>query len=97
MYELTPEKIAELKAKYGKFYFIKVEGKAAVFRAPNRKELSYASLAGAKDPMKFNESIMNSCFVEGDKELINDDDYFLGTSQQIANIIEVKESSMEKY
>ena len=97
MYKPTKEKIAELKAEHGDLFLITVEDKAAMFRAPKRKELSYASSVGAKDPMQFNETIMKSCFLEGDKELINNDVYFLGTSQQIVNLIEVKESSLEKF
>jgi hypothetical protein len=97
MYKPTPEQIADLKAKHGDLFLITVEDKAAIFKRPTRKALSYAAKAGEKDPLAFNEVIMRDTFIEGDKELMEDDGYFLGAANQIAEIVSVKTSSLEKF
>ena len=65
-------------------------------RKPNRKELSYASVAGKSDPMKFNEVILNQCWLASDEEIKTDDSLFLGVSAQIAQLVEVKEAELKK-
>ena len=96
MLQLTPEAIAELKKKHGDIYKISVDDKSCILRKPNRKELSYASVAGKNDPLKFNEVILNSCWLAGDDELKTDDYLFLSASAKIAEIIEIKEAELEK-
>jgi hypothetical protein len=96
MYKPSKEEIENLKAKYGKIFKITVGDKSCILKSPTRKDLSYASTVGAKDPLKFNEVILKNCFVEGDREIVDSDEYFLGASSKIQEIIEVKEASLEK-
>jgi len=96
MYKPTDEEIAALKAKHGELHLIKFEDKAAILKTPSRKIISYASAAATKDPMAFNETILKSCFVAGDKEVLEDDKYFMGASAQVANLIEIKTATLEK-
>lgn len=98
MEDLTKEQIEELKAKHGKLYRIKLEdGEQCWLKAPDRKALSYASRAGAQDPMKFNEVILDQCWLCGDEQIKTDDMLFLSASGQLAGIIEVKQAELEKY
>ncbi len=92
----SKEQIAEWKAKYGDIFKISVEDKVAYLRSPDRKTLSYASTVGGKDPLKFNEIILNGCWIEGDEELKTNDSYFLAVSGKLAEIIQVKEAKLEK-
>ncbi|MBQ7530841.1 MAG: hypothetical protein IJT12_03975 [Paludibacteraceae bacterium] len=96
MDNLTKEAIAELKKKYGDIFKITVDGKSCILRKPNRKELSYASVAGKNDPIKFNESILNACFVAGDQEILTDDYLFLAASAKLEGVIEIKTAELEK-
>lgn len=96
MYKPTKKEIEDLKAKHGQLFMITVEDKACVLKKPTRKVLSMASSVASKDPMKFNEIILKNCWVDGDEEIIKDDDYFLGASQKIAEIIEFKEAELVK-
>jgi hypothetical protein len=95
MYKPTKERIAELKAEHGDLFLITVEDKQAIFKAPSRKTLSYAN-ASNKDIVKFNETILNGCFVEGDRELLDDDRYFLAAGSKAIELIEIKESEIAK-
>jgi len=94
--DFTKEQIADFKAKHGEIFKIKVDGKSCLLRKPNRKELGYASVAGKENPLKFNEVILNSCWLAGDEEIRTNDTLFLSASAKIAEIIEVKEAELEK-
>lgn len=95
--DFSKEQIEGFKQKYGEVYKISVEsGESCILRKPNRKELSYASMAGKNDPLKFNELILNACWLAGDEAIKTDDTLFLSASAKIADIIEVKEAELEK-
>lgn len=94
--DFTKERIDELKSKHGEIFKISVDGKSCLLRKPNRKELSYASAVGKEHPLKFNEYIMNACWLDGDEEIKTNDTLFLSASAKIADIIEIKEAELEK-
>lgn len=94
--EITQEQIDAWKKQHGDIYAIKVDGKIAYLKKPDRKTLSFASVAGQKDPMKFNEIILENCFIGGDEEIKKDDSLFLAASAKIVELIEVKEAELVK-
>lgn len=94
--EATPEQIAEWKEKHGDVFAVKCDGHVAYLKKPSRKAISYASIAGKNDPMKFNELLLSDCFVGGSEAVKTDDSLFLGVSGKIAELIEVKEAELEK-
>ena len=96
MYQPTPEEIAALKAKHGDIFKLVVGDKCAIMKTPDRKILSFATKSAEKDPLGFNEAILKNCFVAGDTEIRDDNAYFLGASQKLSELIEIKESSLEK-
>jgi acyl-coenzyme A synthetase/AMP-(fatty) acid ligase len=96
MYSPTKEEIQALKEEHGDIFLLSVEDKCCILKTPNRKILSYATTASQKDPLKFNEVILKNCFVAGDTEIKDDDSYFLSAGKQLVDIIEVKESRLEK-
>ena len=94
-------KIAELKQQHGDIFAVKVrdtEGDihVAYLRKPKRRDLSAASVAGSKDPLKFNETIMRQCWIAGDETIRTDDYLFLAASGVISDIVEVGEDELEK-
>lgn len=98
MYEITEEKIKELKSVHGDVYVIIVGDKQAVFRGLNRNDLSYATMASSqgKDTIKFAECILKNTYLEGDREIIDDDAYFLN-AMQVANLfIQEKQTAIKK-
>ena len=98
MFKLTEEKKKELKEKHGDIYLVTVEDKSAVLRKPTRKDLSYAMAASSQgnDPIALAETIMKNCFVEGDRELMEDDDYFFGAMPVVTEMIQVKAGELKK-
>jgi len=96
MFKATKEQIAEWKEKHKKVFCIKVDDKACYLKKPSRKALGYASMAGKDNPLKFNEVMLNDCWLGGDEEIKTNDDLFLSVSPKLTELIEVKEAELEK-
>ena len=92
----TEQKIENWKAKYGEVYIYEANGKKCYLRKPDRKALSAASVIGGKDPMKYNEVLLNNCWLEGDEIIKTNDEYFMGVSQVLAELIVIKEGKLKK-
>ena len=90
------QKISEWKAKHGDVFQVEVEGRVAYLKRPDRKVLGAAAVTGKNDPMKYNEVILNNCWLEGDEEIRTNDAMFLGVSAQLDEIIEIKEATIKK-
>lgn len=93
---VTQEQINAWKNEFGDVYKISVEDKDCYLKRPSRKTLAYASSVATKDPIKFNEIILNGSWIAGDEEIKTDDTLFLGVSAKLAEIIEVKEAELVK-
>jgi hypothetical protein len=94
--EITPEQIAEWKEKHGEVFKLACEDKACIVKVADRKTLSFASASGTKDPMRFNELILKGCWLGGDKEIMEDDKYFISVAQKIAELVQFKTATLEK-
>lgn len=92
----TQEQINEWKKKYGEISVLRVEDKVAYLKTPNRKTLSYATSVASKDPLKFNEILLDNCWIDGDEEIKTNDALFLSASSKLADLIEIKEATLEK-
>ena len=90
------QKISEWKAKHGDVFQVELDGRVAYLKRPDRKVLGAAAVTGKSDPMKYNEVILNNCWLEGDEEIRTNDAMFLGVSAQLAEIIEIKEATLKK-
>lgn len=89
-------KIAEWKKQYGTVYRIRVEDKECYLKPPSRKTLGYASVAARSNPLKFNEVLLNDCWLAGNEEIRTDDALFLSVGQTLDALLEVKEAELEK-
>ncbi len=94
--QATAEQIEAWKRQYGEIMALKVDGRVCYLKKPSRKALGYAAMAGKDNPIKFNEVIMNDCFVGGCEEIKTDDTLFLSASSKIGELVEVKEAELEK-
>lgn len=90
----SKEQIADMKAKHGELFLVEVDGKSCVLHKPTRKDLSYAS--AVKDPIKMQEVLLRQLWVEGDNEILEQDDLFLAVANQMDEIIKVKEATVKK-
>ena len=92
----TKEQIQEWKNQYKDIFVISVEDKKVYLRTPDRKTLSYASTLATKDPLKFNEVILDNCWLGGDEEIKTNDELFLAVSSKLPDLIQIKEATLEK-
>jgi hypothetical protein len=71
--------------------------KLAIMKPIDRHILSYASTKISDEGLYiFLEACMNECFVEGDREVIDDDIYFLPASSAFNKIIDGRKAAMLK-
>lgn len=98
MKNATPEQIAAWKAEHVYVYKLKSNNadKVCYLRKPTRQELSFASTAGATDALKFNDSILKSCWLYGDEEIKTNDTLFLGICPQLDEICAFEKFELEK-
>ncbi|MCZ2140945.1 MAG: hypothetical protein LC096_06085, partial [Bacteroidia bacterium] len=58
--------------------------------------LSYASSIATKDPLKFNEILLNDCWLGGDEAFKTEDSLFVALGSKLVDLIEIKEVEMVK-
>ena len=69
----------------------------AYFKRPNTMQFSLWMNQVQKDPVMANKTLAQSTFVDGDKELVDNEDLFLyGTMSKIAQIIESRNADLVK-
>ena len=93
---ITKEQIQEWKKQYKDIFVISVEDKKVYLRTPDRKTLSYASTLATKDPLRFNEVILENCWLGGDEEIKTNDELFLAVSSKLPDLTQIKEATLEK-
>ncbi|MCD8041442.1 MAG: hypothetical protein LUH10_00100 [Tannerellaceae bacterium] len=94
--QAADSQIQEWKEQYGDVFCIKTEGHVCYLRKPNRRAISYATVAGKTDPLKFNETLMRECWLGGSEEVRTNDDMFMAACGVLDKIIELKQAELEK-
>ena len=90
----TKEQVAEWKKKHGDIFEITVDGKSCILHTPTRQNLSYASVV--KDPIKMRETLLKQLWIDGDKEIQEQDDLFMAVVNKMEEVIKVKEAEVKK-
>jgi hypothetical protein len=73
------------------------EPKKCWLRAPSRKILEYCQMSSKSgSQMKFNEVLLNGCWLGGDTAIKTNDVLFISIGHQLVELIEIKESKLEK-
>lgn len=105
--EHISEKIQELKARHKvkKVFVIVVEGDEddekplyiGYFSRPNLMQFSVYMNFVQKDLVQANKQLASNIFLDGDRELVDNDDLFLyGTMQQLSHVIDSRNTEMVK-
>jgi hypothetical protein len=94
--QATSEQIAEWKKKHTDIFELGTSEKVCYLKKPGRKELSMASMVSGEDPFKWNEAIIESCWLGGDEEIKTNDDLFLAVSRQLTELVRVQDSYIKK-
>ncbi|MBR4710979.1 MAG: hypothetical protein IKP10_03035 [Clostridia bacterium] len=100
MYTYTQDQLEGWKKKFGdgNVFEVAVEDKKVILHKPSRRDISYA-MAGsnqAKDSVKFSEILLNQCWIDGDEEIKENDDYFLAVVPVLGALAETKEAEIKK-
>lgn len=89
MSNVNQEQIDAWKKKHGSVFKYETEdGKVAYFRKPDRRIAGYAGTIA--DPVASNEALAKNCFLGGDAEIIDNDEYFFGLSRSLPGLMKVK-------
>lgn len=75
---------------------VEVEDHTAILRSPTRKELGYAATVGKADPLKFNQTILEKTWLEGDEAIKTEDRLFMGVCEQLDQVVDTAEASIKK-
>lgn len=70
--------------------------KRCYMRQPKRSDISQAAIVGAQDPLAFNLSILESCWITGDEDIKTHDGYFMSVSGLIGRIVGVSQATLKK-
>ena len=98
MFTYNEDQLKNWKEKYGEVFEISCDDKKVLLHKPTRKDLSFA-MAGsnqAKDSVKFSEILLKQCWIDGDKEFLEDDNYFLAAVPHLGALSETKEAELKK-
>jgi hypothetical protein len=72
---VSADQIAAWKKEHGTLMEFTVGDKSGVFRTPDLKILSAAQ--AQKDGVNYYKTLAKSCFLGGDEDIIDKDDYFI--------------------
>lgn len=94
--EVTESQIEKWKLKHGDVFVVKSDGKKGYLRKPDRKTMAFAMSKAATNPMESNEIIINNCWLGGDDDLKDKNEYFFGLSAELEKLIEIKKVELKK-
>ncbi len=95
--QVSPEQLAEWKAKYGHVWEVSVDGSIAYFKKPSRAALRAALTFVEKDKVKYMEVIVANCWLGGDENMKEDDDLFFGMVGVVPELTAVKHAEIKKH
>lgn len=94
--QATDVQIAEWKRKhrYG-IYALEVDGHVGYFKNPDRNEFNYAmSKAESDKVLSVFEELANVTFIGGSREILDDDQMFIGISQELKTKMDGKRATL---
>lgn len=100
MFTYTADQLEGWKKKYGdgNVFEVVVGDKKAILHRLTRQALSFANAGSSngKDTVKFNEIVLQQCWVDGDMEIQENDEYFFGVIPVLDVLVETKEAEIKK-
>ena len=94
--QATDAQIAEWKAKYKYgIYAVEVDGYIGYFKNPGRNELNCAMSKADRDKaLNIFEELACLTFIGGSKEILEDDQMFIGVSQELKVKLDGKKAKL---
>ena len=94
--QATDEQIEAWKKEHGDIFKLAAGNSVCYLKKPTRKILGYAGTGGKNSPLKFNEILLEHCWLGGDEKIKTDDTLFLSASGKLSGIVKTVEASLEK-
>ena len=94
--QATNEQIEAWKKEHGDIFKLTAGDSVCYVKKPTRKVLGYAGAAGKTNPLKFNEIILENCWLDGDEKIKTDDSLFLSVGPKLNGLVETVEADLEK-
>ena len=98
MFTYTQEQLESWKKKYGEVFEVVSADKKTILHKPSRQDISFA-MAGssqAKDSIKFSEILLKQCWIDGDMDFQDNDNYFFAAVPILGALSETKEAELKK-
>jgi hypothetical protein len=92
----SEEQIAMYKQLHRDVFEVKTGNKVCYLKRPDRKTLSAADAIGSTDPMRYNEVILENCWLSGDNEIKTNDNYFLEVVPVLAELVDFGRAEIKK-
>jgi hypothetical protein len=94
--DLTPEEIEQAKKAFGDVFHLQVDDKQCFIHKPTRQVIDLAVQSAAKRSSMFDETILRNCWLAGDKDIVDVDEYFYAVSKQLDEVIKFKTAELKK-
>lgn len=94
--QATEAEIEKWRKDHKEVFEFGCKDKVCYLKKPGRRELSFASMTAGRDEYKWNEAIVEACWLGGDEEIKTNDDYFLPLCGQLAVLVERQDSYIKK-
>lgn len=97
--EAIRQKVADLKKKHNlKEIFVITSGeKIGYLKRPSRDQMKYATQVAQGNILELSEQVLRSGWLDGDMEIIEDDFYFYGATEQVEKLLETSTAELKKY
>ena len=93
---MDEQQISSWKQQYGDVFEVTVDGKKGYFKKPDRKTMGFAMTKAQTDPLGYLEVIIENCWLGGDNELKDNNDYFYALCMKVQDITAVKDAEIKK-
>jgi hypothetical protein len=94
--EATEEQIAAWKSRHKDVFRVQVDDSVCYLKKPDRTTIKAITSIGSNDPIHGSEILLANCWLGGDETIKTDDEKFFGVSQQLTEIIQVKQAELKK-
>jgi hypothetical protein len=94
--QATPEQIEMWKKLYGDVFEVTAADRVAYLKRPDRKTMAAGATVGETDPIRFNEILLENCWLGGDEEIKTNDRYFLMVIPQLDVLVSFGVATIKK-
>jgi len=69
---------------------------SAIFKKPDRNVIGLTMNLEKRNPLRAKETMLRSCYLEGDKRILDDDDAFMSACTVIDEFVTIKQADLKK-